>query len=96
MGFNLDSGLVDWFVNVELRNIRVSLEGDAMKFEMTHLFFKGEPECFDETTAPDWLTSAKTVKGSTMDDRWFWNDHVLTLKVGQSIDTDFQTIRRVM
>jgi hypothetical protein len=64
-------------------------------FEMIHKFFKKmEPERFDEETAPDWLTSRNTIKGSTMDGRWFWNDHVLTLEVGKSIDTDFRTITR--
>lgn len=52
-------------------------------------------EYFDEHTAPDWLTSANTVKGSTMDSRWFWNEHVLTLEVGQIIETDFRIIERL-
>jgi len=30
-----------------------------------------------------------------MDGRWFWTDHVLTLNVGDSVDTDFQTITRI-
>lgn len=30
-----------------------------------------------------------------MDHRWFWNEHVMTLQVGQSVDTDFQTVTRV-
>ena len=50
---------------------------------------------FTEDSAPDWLTSKNTVAGSTMDDRWFWNDHVLTLKVDESVDTDFQNIARI-
>ena len=66
-----------------------------MIFEMTQRFFKGEPERFSESSAPDWLTSKNTIKGSTMDYRWFWNDHVLTLEVGQSVKTDFQIIKRV-
>jgi hypothetical protein len=53
------------------------------------------PEVFTEQTAPDWLTCAKTIKGSTMDDRWFWNDHVLKLYVGQYVDTDFRRIFRI-
>ena len=71
------------------------IDSFEMKFEMTH---RDSSTCgvvyFDEQTAPDWLTGAKTVKGSTMDNRWFWTDHVLTLDVGQSVDTDFRTIRR--
>jgi len=53
-----------------------------------------EPEIFTEDTAPDWLTSKNTIKGSTMDGRWFWTDHVLKLEVGASIETDFQVITR--
>lgn len=67
-----------------------------MKFRMTHRFFASAvPEEFCETSAPDWLTAAKTIPGSTMDARWFWKDHVLTLPVGGSVDTDFQTILRI-
>lgn len=29
-----------------------------------------------------------------MDNRWFWEHHVLTLEVGQSVGTDFRTIER--
>ncbi|QJT71139.1 hypothetical protein GR11A_00102 [Vibrio phage vB_VcorM_GR11A] len=50
---------------------------------------------FTETSAPDWLTSVNTVVGSTMDQRWFWKEHVLTLEVGQHVDTDFRRITRV-
>lgn len=64
------------------------------RFEMKHKFFKNI-EWFDEETAPDWLTSKNSVKGSTMDGRWFWTDHVLTLDVGKSIDTDFRKITRI-
>jgi len=67
-----------------------------MKFRMTHKYLsKDIPEEFDKDSAPDWLTSANTIKGSTMDDRWFWNDHVLTLGIGESIDTDFRKITRL-
>jgi hypothetical protein len=67
-----------------------------MKFEMIHRFFKTVPtETFSELDAPDWLTSKNTVKGSTMDNRWFWNDHVLALSVGASINTDNRVITRV-
>lgn len=63
-------------------------------FEMTHRIL-GIVTMFTETDAPDWLTSANTRKGSTMDGRWFWQDHVLTLKVGEHVGTDFQRITRV-
>jgi len=53
------------------------------------------PIIFDEEHAPNWLTSKKSVKGSTMDQRWFWNDHILTMEIGQSIDTEFNCITRL-
>lgn len=66
-----------------------------MKFSMQHTVFKGlKPEIFDEHTAPKWLCEGG-VRGSTMDNRWFWNDYVLKLEVGKSVDTDFQTITRI-
>jgi len=69
---------------------------DVKTFERIPRFIPNrKPVWFDESTAPDWLTSVKTVKGSTMDGRWFWEDHVLKLEVGQSIDTDYQTITRL-
>jgi len=50
------------------------------KFKMTHRFIQGsQPEEFDEETAPDWLTSINSVLGSTVDTRWFWENHALTL-----------------
>jgi len=63
------------------------------QFTMKHLTFETET-LFSEHNAPTWLTSENTVPGSTMDDRWFWEKHVLTLEVGESIDTDFQRITR--
>lgn len=68
---------------------------DVMRFEMCHKVFKGEPEKFSKLDAPDWLTSVNTVPGSTMDGRWFWHEYVLTLQVGESVETDFRTITRV-
>ncbi|QJT70804.1 hypothetical protein GR7B_00006 [Vibrio phage vB_VcorM_GR7B] len=68
-------------------------------FQMTYLpELSGKddlPVNFTESTAPTWLTSEDTVKGSTMDGRWFWDEHVLTLDVGQSVDTDFRRITRI-
>lgn len=69
-----------------------------MKFTIQKLIDEwhlGEVHHFDENDAPAWLTSVNTIPGSTMDARWFWNDHVLKLNVGQHIDTDFTRITRI-
>ena len=66
-----------------------------MLFYMVHKYFGGEITVFTEKDAPEWLTSENTIKGSTMDSRWFWKEHVLTLPVGRSIDTGFNTITRL-
>lgn len=67
-----------------------------MKFKITHKFFKSKPpEIFTEETAPDWLTSIRSFPGSTMDNRWFWKDHVLTLPIGGTVATDFTAIERI-
>ena len=66
------------------------------RFEMSSNTFRdSKPKFFTELNAPDWLTSVNTIKGSTMDGRWFWNDHVLKLEVGEFKDTDFQRITRI-
>lgn len=65
-----------------------------MLFEIMDSVFKTK-KTFTEASAPSWLTSETTVKGSTMDMRWFFKDHVLTLKVGESVDTDFSAIKRI-
>jgi hypothetical protein len=67
----------------------------VMLFSMTHLDFPSKPVIFTELTAPEWLSSANSIKGSTMDMRWFFDKHVLTLEVGKSVDTDFRKITRV-
>lgn len=67
----------------------------SKKFRMHALYSPLSVQEFTEHTAPKWLTSEDTVKGSTMDRRWFWNEHVLTLKVGQSVKTDFSKITRI-
>lgn len=65
-------------------------------FQSTHMLWPHiSTRQFTEHDAPDWLTSKNTVKGSTMDDRWFWEKHVLTLEVGQHVQTDFHYIKRV-
>lgn len=69
----------------------------AKQFTMRHLspcYPRDTEVSFSEETAPKWLTSEETVPGSTMDQRWFWQEHVLTLEVGESIDTDFRRITR--
>lgn len=66
-----------------------------MKFRMIHLiFYGGNPEIFTENTAPKWLREGG-LKGSTMDNRWFWDEHVMTLRVGEHVDTDFRRIERI-
>jgi len=66
-----------------------------MKFQIAHMFSKDDPEIFTELNPPIWLSSENSIPGSTMDGRWFWEEHVLTLKVGESIDTDFSIITRL-
>lgn len=68
--------------------------GYLMKFSMQHML-GGPAEVFTEHDAPDWPTSKRSIPGSTMDMRWFWGNHVLKLKVGRSVKTDFHTITRV-
>ena len=51
-------------------------------------------DIFNEVTAPKWLKSGG-VKGSTMDNRWFWDKHVMLLEVGQRVSTDFSVIERL-
>lgn len=65
-----------------------------MKWKIKHEFFS-EPSFFTEDNAPKWLTSENTVPGSTMDNRWFWEDYIKKLEVGETIDTDFHTITRI-
>ena len=60
----------------------------------SNLFTDNRPIYFSEYDAPIWLCEGG-VKGSTMDNRWFWNDHVLTLDANESVDTDFSTITRI-
>lgn len=48
---------------------------------------------FFESDPPAWLVGGR--EGSTMDNRWFLRDHVLTLAVDASVQTDFTTITRI-
>jgi len=62
-------------------------------FSMQHDIFGTTIE-FTEETRPSWLNYTGP-KGSTMDNSWFWDGHVMKLEVGQSVDTDFQKITRL-
>lgn len=66
-----------------------------MKFSLIKKFASSNELIFDENDAPSWLTGENTVRGSTMDGRWFWEQHVLKLNVGQSVETDFSVITRI-
>ena len=85
---------------VDPRDKTVSIDGDISEtrrnvrgFRADHLL--GEVTYFSSEDAPDWLTSKNTIKGSTYDNRWFWQDHVLTLGIDESVKTDFHTITRI-
>ena len=58
-----------------------------MNFRMTHRYFIDQDVVeFNEESPPDWLTSNAY--------NWWWIDHVLTLKIGESIESDFRKILR--
>lgn len=79
----------------ECHRIQNGITTPPMKFQIAHMFSKNDPEIFTELNPPIWLSSENSIPGSTMDGRWFWEEHVLTLKVGESIDTDFSIITRL-
>lgn len=58
-------------------------------FKITHVL--GAVSVFNEETTPKWLKYGG-VKGSTLDNRWFWDKHVMMLEVGQSVSTDFSVM----
>jgi len=58
-----------------------------MKFKMTHLFSSGNETFFTEDSPPKWLISKEY--------KWFYQGHVLTLDINESIKTDFREIKRV-
>lgn len=68
---------------------------DEPLFLMEHSVFQTVKDVFPASKAPHWLTSKETIPGSTMDQRWFWERHVLTLKIGQHTHTDFRRITRL-
>lgn len=63
-------------------------------FKITHKVFDTDPEYFTELNGPKWLSEGG-IKGSTMDGRWFWNDYIMKLEIGSSIETDFRRITRL-
>jgi hypothetical protein len=65
------------------------------KFITFHKFFNKENPIleFTEETAPKWLKGDG--RGSTMDNRWFWDKHVITLNIGEFVETDFQIVKRI-
>lgn len=63
-------------------------------FELRSLVWRNlPPQRFTEEEPPGWLLGG--LPGSTMDNRWFWTGHVLTLAVGKTVDTDFSRIKRI-
>lgn len=55
-------------------------------FQFRHLFFNTE-NIHAENDLPSWLIHKSN--------KWFLENHVLTLEIGQFVDTDFQRITRV-
>lgn len=53
----------------------------------------GTVKTFTEETAPRWLKYGGR-ENSTMCNRWFWKNHVMTLNVGESVGNDFSIITR--
>jgi hypothetical protein len=43
---------------------------------------------FDENNPPKWLLSKEF--------KWWYDDYVLKLEIGESIDSDFQNFERIM
>lgn len=60
------------------------------KFRMTHrILTANPPQEFCESTPPLWLAPKRK------SERWFWDRHVLTLAVGEHVNTDFRRIERI-
>ena len=55
-------------------------------YEMKHQVFSSTKQ-FDSDSPPNWLVSKEFL--------WFYTKHVDTLKVGESVETDFQVIKRL-
>jgi len=56
-------------------------------FLMEHLFFPDVIVVFYENCPPLWLTSKEY--------NWWWQGHLLTLPLGNSIKSDFRKITRI-
>ena len=56
-------------------------------FEMTHKFFDMKSFIFTEKNPPEFLLSKVY--------RWWWDNYVMKLNVGESVDSDFQSIKRI-
>lgn len=59
-----------------------------MKFKTEHLFFKNvPPEIFTDDALPFiWAHPSN---------KWWFDDYVFKLKVGEHIDSDFQRVTRI-
>ncbi len=64
-----------------------------MSFKITHLFMDSKPVYVAGDQPPEFLVQRRS--NSTASEAWFWNDQVLKLSVGQSIDTDFHKFTRI-
>lgn len=56
------------------------------EFAFEHRLF-GDVVVYTESSPPPWVLPAEK--------RWFWTQHVLTLAVGQSTETEWHKIRRI-
>lgn len=72
-----------------------STEQSVMKFEMKHKLSPGNIEKFNEFTAPNWLTGRGIRLGAITNIGNFWHGHVLTLTVGESVETSTRIITRI-
>lgn len=59
------------------------------EFAMTHLIFTDDPAVtFTQDDPPEWLVHPEN--------KWWWTEWVLSLKVDESIESDFRKIRRTL
>ena len=65
------------------------------RFSMKHKDFENGELKFYEYNAPKWLKEGGR-KGSTMDTRFFWNNVIMKLEVGETAHTDFREITRIV
>lgn len=57
------------------------------EFKMTHRFFENHVEFFTEENPPWWLVSK--------DYKWWYDDYILELEVGEAKEGDFRKIERI-